>query len=183
MKINDNIILKKVAEGDVKAFEHLFFLYQPKVLLFLEGMTHDREISRDIAQELFLVLWNNRKTLTFVESFSSYLYQMARHKVYDYFDHLLVENQYVDECLNNTDVYDSDEQLFAKELLEIINAEVERLSPQRKQVYQMSRVQGLSNDEIAERLNVSKRTVENHLTAALAAIRKVVYVFIMLYQY
>ena len=71
--------------------------------------------------------------------------------------------------------------MFARELQSIISRTVERMSPQRKLIYQMSREQGLSNDEIATRLNISKRTVENHLTAALAILRKVLYLFFLTY--
>ena len=69
--------------------------------------------------------------------------------------------------------------MFARELQSIISRTVEQMSPQRKLIYQMSREQGLSNDEIATRLNISKRTVENHLTAALAILRKVLYLFFL----
>lgn len=72
-----------------------------------------------------------------------------------------------------------EEALFARELQGIISRIVEQMSPQRKLIYQMSREQGLSNDEIATRLNISKRTVENHLTAALAILRKVLYLFFL----
>ena len=71
--------------------------------------------------------------------------------------------------------------MFARELQSIISRTVEQMSPQRKLIYQMSREQGLSNDEIATRLNISKRTVENHLTAALAILRKVLYLFFLTY--
>ena len=105
---------------------------------------------------------------------------MARFTVYDYFDRLAVSEKYTNEFLLEASVSQSEEEaLFARELQSIISRTVEQMSPQRKLIYQMSREQGLSNDEIATRLNISKRTVENHLTAALAILRKVLYLFFL----
>ena len=110
-------ILSEIAAGNVHAFEQLFFLYQPKMVSFLTGLTHDEELSRDMCQELFLSLWKDRARLAHVESISAYLYQMARFKVYDYFDHLEVTEQYVKEYLEtNTEARSEEEQLFAREL-------------------------------------------------------------------
>ena len=53
--------LKEIAAGNVEAFEHLFFQYQPRLVNFLIGLTHDKEVSRDMAQDLFLSLWNDRE--------------------------------------------------------------------------------------------------------------------------
>ena len=82
--------LKEIAAGNVEAFEHLFFQYQPRLVNFLIGLTHDKEVSRDMAQDLFLSLWKDREKLKNVRSFSSYLFQMARFTVYDYFNRLIV---------------------------------------------------------------------------------------------
>lgn len=180
--LKEEHILKEIASGDVKAFEQLFFAYQPRLVNFLVGLTHDKEISRDIAQDLFLSLWKDRKKLKDVRSFSSYLFQMARFTVYDYFDRLAVSEKYTNEFLLEASISQSEEEaLFARELQRIIDYTVEHMSPQRKLIYQMSREQGLSNDEIATRLHISKRTVENHLTAALAILRKVLYLFFLVY--
>lgn len=174
-------ILTEIAAGNKLAFEQLFFQYQPQLVAFLTGLTHDPELSRDMAQEIFSSIWNERKKLEQIKSISAYLYQMARYKVYDYFDHLSVTEQYTQEYLKNGSGAESmEEWLFTRELQALIQETVNRMSPQRQLVYRMSREKGLSNEEIALRLNISKRTVENHLTAALGILRKVIYVWILL---
>lgn len=179
MKIpEEQNVLKEVAKGNVEAFERLFFEYQPRLLNFLIGLTHDREVSRDMTQDLFLSLWNDRYKLVNVRSFSPYLFQMARFTVYDYFDRLIVSEKYTNEYLSEVSFVESgEEEIFVLELQEVINRAVSQMSPQQEKIYRMSRNEGLSNDEIALRLGINKRTVENHLTAALAILRKLVYLF------
>lgn len=184
MKKEEVHILTEIAAGNIQAFEQLFFQYQPKLVRFLEGLTHDLELSRDVAQDIFLSIWKDRKELKRVESISAYLYQMARYKVYDYFDHLFVTEQYAQMYLERaSDIESDEEQLFARELQAMIQSVVQKMPHQRQLVYRMSREEGLSNDEIAIRLHISKRTVENHLTAALALLRKVVYLCLFMRIY
>ena len=174
--------LKEIAAGNVEAFEHLFFQYQPRLGNFLTNIHVPKTIDSDMAQDLFLSLWKDREKLKNVRSFSSYLFQMARFTVYDYFDRLIVSEKYTNEYLQDACQAESEEEaLFVRELQSIINRTVERMSPQRSKIYRMSREEGLSNDEIAKRLDISKRTVENHLTAALAILRKVLYLFFLLH--
>ena len=176
-------VLRQIAAGNVEAFERLFFQYQPRLVHFLIGLTHDKEVSRDMAQDLFLSLWKDREKLKNVQSFSSYLFQMARFTVYDYFDRLIVSEKYTTEYLMEASSAESEEEaLFVRELQSIINHTVEQMSPQQSRIYRMSREEGLSNDEIATRLNISKRTVENHLTAALSILRKVLYLLFLVWQ-
>lgn len=181
MEITEAHILTEIAAGNIQAFEQLFFRYQPKIVCFLTSLTHDLELSRDMTQDMFFSIWKDREKLVRIKSVSAYLYQMARNKAYDYFDHLTVTEKYAREYLENaSDAESEEERLFAHELQKMIQAAVQQMPPQRQLVYRMSREKGLSNDEIAIRLHISKRTVENHLTAALAILRKIVYLWLFL---
>ena len=65
--------LIEIVAGIIQVFELLFFRYQPKLVCFLTGLTHDSELSRDMAQEMFLSIWKDREKLAQVESISAYL--------------------------------------------------------------------------------------------------------------
>lgn len=175
--------VKALSSGDSKAFELLFLRYQPKLVYFFAGFVHDDEIAQDLAQDLFFNLWNNRSKLSGIRSFQSYLYQMARNILYNYYDHSLVQEKYgMAQFLSPSVSDDLEEQLFASELQALINHKVDQMPPQRRQIFRMSRTEGLSNEEIANRLNINKRTVENHLTVALADLRKILKVVLLLFS-
>lgn len=178
----ENEYAKALSEGDSGAFEWLFLHYQPKLIAFFTGFVHDDEVARDMAQDIFFSLWTNRVKLSAVRSFSSYLYQMARNALFNYYDHSLVCEKYDAELLFRPLVTDDTEELlFAQELKGLIDLKVEQMPPQRRQIFRMSRVEGLNNDEIAAHLNISKRTVENHLTAALSDLRRMLKIVLLLF--
>lgn len=181
MKKEDQYV-KALSKGDSKAFELLFLRHQPRLVAFYAGFVHDDEVARDMAQDLFFNLWTNRERLSAVRSFSSYLYQMARNALYNYYDHSLVCEKYdAEQLFRPLAVENTEELLFANELQALIDLKVEQMPPQRRLVFRMSRVEGLNNDEIASNLNISKRTVENHLTAALSDLRRMLKMALLLF--
>lgn len=173
--------LRRLGNGDHLAFEGLFVLYYPKVKNFLKGFIKDAELASDMAQDIFFKVWINRKEISGVVSFRGYLFRMARNMVYDYFEHCAVQERH---NLKESEVTGSlcldivEEEIYAKELSLLIDIAVDKMPSQRKKIFIMSRKEGLSNDEIAARLEISKRTVENHLTQALSDLRKVIFCFI-----
>lgn len=183
-KIREAEYVKALSKGDSKAFELLFLRYQPKLVYFFAGFVHDDEVAQDLSQDLFFNLWNNRMKLSDVRSFQSYIYQMARNVLYNYYDRSLVREKYSEEkAVIPLVIDDMEEQVFANELQTLINLKVDQMPSQRQQIFRMSRVEGLSNEEIAIRLKISKRTVENHLTTALADLRKMLKIALLLFFY
>ncbi|OQB29681.1 MAG: RNA polymerase sigma factor CarQ [Bacteroidetes bacterium ADurb.Bin174] len=167
--------INALSRGDQKAFEVLFLHYHPKLVFFIAGFIKDAELARDMAQDVFLSIWKDKEKFSKIDSFGSYIFKMAKNVVCNYFDHVVVDEKYVAEQLARPHEFDSSEDIiFARQLQELIDVAVSQMPPQRKRIYLMSRVEGMSNQEIATKLKINKRTVENHLTAALADIRKVI---------
>ncbi len=174
MQKDSSILLKELSEGSRTAFDWLFIRYQPKVVAFLKACTGDEEQARDIAQDIFFNIWKDRAKLSEVRSFEGYLFQMARFSVYNYYDHLDVVKKYVEEGKTRSEVTDAgpEEKLKERQIRARIAETVRSMPQRRREIFVMSRWGGYSNDEIAERLNISKRTVENHLTAAQSVLRR-----------
>ena len=105
-------------------------------------------------------------------------YRTSRNAVYQHLRHILLVNEYGEKQQENLSRQQNEgagnieENMFAEELLLLIQHTVEQMPAQRKRIYEMSRKEGKNNDEIAQLLVINKRTVENHLTQALADIRK-----------
>lgn len=169
--------LIKLGQGDCKSFDALFILYHPRVKNFLLGFIKDEEEACDMAQDLFFKVWINRESISKVSSLKAYLYRMARNMVYDYFEHSLVKDSYEQKQQSSqasscTDLIE--ENLYARELEILIDMAIEQMPEQRRRIFKLSRKEGLSNDEIALKLAINKRTVENHITQALADLRKMI---------
>lgn len=175
-----------VSRGDEQAFEMLFAHYFPRVKGFISGILQNEEEAEDISQDIFVSMWQNREQLTKIENLNAYLFRIAKNAVFRHIERSLLFKDYLQQQMehlsftsaNNESV---EEIIYAKELEYLISIAVEKMPSKRQQIYKMSRIEGLSNEEIAERLVISKRTVENHLTLALADIRKLIGFFIITY--
>ena len=183
MDINlESKYLEELGKGDHKAFDMLYIQYSPRLKHFLTGFIKNRDEASDMTQDIFYKIWTNRETISKVDSFKAYLFRMARNMIYDYYEHSLIEENYQQKEQRRS-TYDDliEEELYARELSLLIDIAVEKMPPQRRNIFIMSRKDGLSNEEIAQRLNISKRTVENHMTQALAELRKIAYSTLLLF--
>lgn len=171
-KLADKYNIEELSNGNSKALESLFIKYQPRLVIFISGFIKNQEAARDICQNIFLKIWQEREQYRHILNFQAFLYTTARNAIYNYFDHELIKNRYTEKQLQQpTITNNTEENIFAQQLQELIDETLLQMPTQRRKVFVMSRYEGLSNADIAVQLNISKRTVENHITRALADIR------------
>jgi len=167
-------LLIRVAQSDEEAFTLLFHNFRGKLYSFILRLSGSPEIAEDAVQDVFLKLWTNRSSLTTVQHFSPYLFRMARNHVLNGLKRVAHESTIISflSRQENKLTSDPEEKLREKEIREKLQDAVGQLAPQQRLVYTLSRVDGLSQEEIAEKLEISLSTVRNHLMQALKNIRK-----------
>lgn len=177
MNINDYIsdadLILSLKEGDMKAFNKIFDRYGKRLYHFSLGYLKSSANAEEIVQDVFLKIWSNREELSVQKSFESYLFTIAKNGILNTIRKSNSEQTY----LNYAKLHPGknilvDEELDFKELEKSYKQSIEMLSPRRKEIYLLSREQSLSNAEIAEKMNISIKTVENQMTSAISEIRK-----------
>lgn len=165
-------ILDRLIAGDHKAFRMVFLSAYPKVFAFANGLVKNETDAEDIAQIVFIRLWTKRAKLAGVNNLDSFLYVVTKNAVLNF----IASKKAVTIDISNTynvgaDAASPQEQIEASDLKLLIDMVVSRMPQQRQTVYRLSREEGLTNDEIARKMGLQKKTVENHLNLALNDIR------------
>ena len=125
-------------------------------------------------QEVFVSLWEKRGQVDPSLNFDNYIFTISYNSIRKFFRKKLIETKVVDHLVKNSpEIIDSVEgTVIYNELLDIANKTIETLPPKRKTVYKLSRQEGMKIKEIAEKLNISTRTAENHLAKALKYLKE-----------
>jgi RNA polymerase sigma-70 factor (family 1) len=171
---NEQELLRLVAQGDMLAYQQLFDSYWDQVYGIGLRLTKTPEQAKDLAQDIFLKLWDSRTKLTEVRDFRSYLFVITRNLIQDQI-RTKIFHESNREFLTNYFAYNESspqELLEQKELGEALNAAIRRLPPRLQQVFNLRRVEGLSHVEIAQRLNITTISSKTYMVRALMALRK-----------
>lgn len=170
--------LEALRDGDHNAFETIFLAYYNKTKTFIYGYIKSVSDSEELTENIFVNLWINRRSIDTSKSFDAYLHTIARNTAINFLNHKYMHLTYTNNFEGQECSSTSEEDLIAKELGLLIDDIVEKMPEQRKQIYILSRNEGLTNTEIAERLNTTKRNVESQLSLALKEIRKAITIFL-----
>lgn len=162
-----------IKQSDKRAFDALFRALYPKLVQFATSYTKEKSSASDIVQDTFVVLWEKRKTIDPGQSLKAYLYKIVRNRSLNYLRNQSSEiaqpDILVEEELETEQETDSKQK--ADELSEKFSEWIDQLPERQQEAFELSRFEGLSHDEISSVMDVSPKTVNNHIVAALSQLR------------
>jgi len=162
----------KLKEGDEGAFNALFRKYYSAMCLFANQFLHDRELAEEIVQEMFVKIWEKRTILNIETSVKQYLFRSVRNHCLNQIQHEKIKKQYANKVLESAHREINTEQYYLEvDLIRRIEKSIESLPPKRKEIFKLSREQGLKYKEIADDLGISIKTVEAQMGLALKYLR------------
>ena len=167
------LLLSLISISDEEAFRKLYVRYKTKLWYYCYGFTKSEEATDDIVQEVFIRIWEIRNFIDPELSFSAFIYTIARNRVLNYFRDINIEEQVKKTLMKNISVKDettSNDIVYA-EYRKIFAHAIEKLPSQRKKIFKMSRIDNLSHKEIANQLNISVNTVQEHISESLRFIK------------
>jgi len=183
-------MLVKYMDEDIKLeqeFDLVFKAHYSLVKNFALMLLKSGQDADDIAQEVFTRLWPKPQIWRDNTGIDKYIYAMTKHAIFDFLKHKRVEWSYQQEQMEESlfkELSPSDETLetiYYKEMRLALQMAVEQFPERRRLIFEMSRIQGMSNLEIAEKLDISIRTVERQIYLSLLELKKIVFILFFLH--
>ena len=174
MDLPEQLHIKALSEGDITVFEMIFRNYYQPLCNYAYTFLQDKEDAEEIVQSTFLLVWEKRDALAIRTSVKPYLYAMVRNACLNVLKHQKVKQRFAGEEIAMADrSHDDVSQHVASNELELrIKVAMNELPEQCRMVFKLSRFEELKYAEIAEQLNISVKTVENHMGKALKIMRE-----------
>lgn len=170
---DDKYLLSELKQGSIKAFEAIYHKYKTKLYFFVLKHIRSHHETEEMIQQVFLILWECRNKLDDSKSLKSFLYTIIVNKVYNAYKQKAIRNKHLEiissnPAENNENTY---QKVYYNELQRNLEIIIKQLPAQQQKIFRLSRWEGLSNKEIAAKLNLSVRSVENQIYRAIRFIK------------
>jgi len=167
-------MLVGLRNGDEQVFETIFRTYYERLCSYANTILNDIDEAEEMVQGAFLTVWEKHETMEIHTSVKSYLYRAVHNSCLNRVKHYKVRKEHGEAYKHQADYLhdDASELLVGSELESLVAAAIDSLPQQCKTVFKLSRFENLSYAEIAEQLNISVKTVENHMVKALKTLRE-----------
>jgi RNA polymerase sigma-70 factor (family 1) len=155
-------------------FSEIFREHECRLYILAQRLTKSDDIARDIIQEVFLKLWEQRNSLSTIVNIEAWLYRVTENKVIDFLRKAAADDRLKKVIWDHLQqiIDDAEIHVAAKEYNQIIQKAIDQLPAQRKLIYQLNKDEGLNYQQIADELRLSKHTVKNQLFSAVQSVRK-----------
>jgi len=173
------ILLLQLADGESSAIEELYNFYYPRLYHFSKTFLKLEEGIDDILQEVFIKIWQNRKRIKTSSTFNAYIFTITRNLLLNELRSRLT-NQRIKENVGKLSIpieYSFIEQSEFQDLKEKVDKAINELPYRQKEIFSLSRIDGYSHKEIAEKLNITTKAVEFHISKAIVLLRKKLFHF------
>ncbi len=170
--MSGNEVLHRIQQGDKAAFEQLFTEKFSVLCAYANHFVNDLDASQDIVQDVLFHLWEIKEQLPIDIPPRALLFKSVQNKCLNHIKHKKVEEKYSESVLNQPQNIMYEQHISESTTLhEVLRKGIDMLPPERKKIFIMQRYDELSYKEIAERLDISVKTVENQIGKALQFLR------------
>ena len=172
--IKDQTLVIQLKDGSQLAFKQLFDRYTPRIYRFAISYLKSDADAEELVQDVFLKLWEKRETLDESQNIRAYIFKIAINSIYNLSkkkNYKQVYNEFVKNNFIQGNEFTWNEVMY-NELVDSLNLHIDKMPAQRRDIFLMSRKDGLSNQEIAKNLNISLRTVENQIYRSVSYLRE-----------
>ena len=171
--LDDKLIIKNIKEGDVLSFDNIFKKYNKKVYYFAFSYLKNKQEAEDVVQEVFMNIWKCRDQINEYYVFSKYLFKITYNETCKKFRKQASDKKQLEVVQQNFSLEDNSTSLDIEynNLLETVNLLIEKLPSRQKNIFLLNIKEQLTNDQIAQKLNISKKTVENYMAKAKTSIK------------
>jgi len=167
-------LVRQLRKSNVSAFNTIFKNYNQKVYNFCLQLLKKKQDAEEVTQEVFIALWQNRERIKSNTSLSTYIYSIARNQIYNIFRKSFYIQAYIEYLNTNEKKLEliTEDQVLYNELQKFLNETIEELPPKRKEVFKLSRFEGLTYKEIADRMKISENTVDVQIRKAIGFLKE-----------
>ncbi|NML40394.1 RNA polymerase sigma-70 factor [Chitinophaga sp. G-6-1-13] len=164
-------IVQDIKNGNIECFKMIYQQYHTKLYFYVLKCTHSAYLSEETVQLSFILLWEKREKLSTDYNISAQLFRIAKSVMTDLLRKQQVRNRHTEIMVRETPDWHMETDLTVKEELTRVYNSIEQLSPIRRNVFKLSRFEGLPHKEIAKQLSISPKTVENHIVRAIRQLK------------
>jgi len=176
-------LFEKIANGNEKAFDLLFRKYYTRLLRVSVNIVKQKAVAEDIVQKVFVDLWLKKSQITITNSIEAYLKKATIFKSIDFVRKQTKDKEKQNQLSSistNFKSFSPEDILLQEEAIQSIYQKIEALPTQSKRVFKLSRFEHLSHQEISDQLNISKKTVEYHISKALQILRESIFILLFI---